>query len=89
MLKAWCELRTGRTLGPSGVAEERRHPCRAQWGHDLSMGMTLEEPGPGGSIHRRAWNRGSPNFACTEFYEVRELPLCFETHTALGAHNFS
>src|SRR5918994_7078867 len=45
-LKAWCELRPGRPLGPSDVAEERMVPCRAQWGHDLSMGRTLEKPGP-------------------------------------------
>ena len=46
MLKAWCEDRTGRTPGPSDVAEERKRPCRAQWGHDLSMGRTLEKLGP-------------------------------------------
>ena len=34
-LKAWCEVRTGKTPGPSDVAEERRRPCRAQWGQDL------------------------------------------------------
>jgi hypothetical protein len=45
-LKAWCELRTGRPLGPSDVAEERMRPCRARWGHDLSMGRTLEKLGP-------------------------------------------
>ena len=32
VLKAWCGVRTGRTTGPSDVAEERRRPCRAQWG---------------------------------------------------------
>jgi hypothetical protein len=41
-----CDLRTGRPPGPSDVAEERTVPCRAQWGHDLSMGRTLEKPGP-------------------------------------------
>jgi hypothetical protein len=46
VLKACCELRTGRTPGPSDVAEERRRPCRAQLGHDLSMGRTLEQLGP-------------------------------------------
>jgi hypothetical protein len=46
VLKAWCELRTERTPGPSDVAEERRRPCRAQGGHDLSMGRTLEKLGP-------------------------------------------
>ena len=35
VLEAWCEVRTGRTPGPSDVAEERRRPCGAQWGHDL------------------------------------------------------
>ena len=35
VLKAWCELRTGKTPGPSDVAEERRRPCRAQRGHDF------------------------------------------------------
>ena len=45
-LKAGCEVRTERTPGPSDVAEERRRPCRAQWGHDLSMGRTLEKPAP-------------------------------------------
>src|SRR5918995_4731129 len=38
VLKAWCEVRIGRTPGPSDVAEERMRPCRARWGHDLSMG---------------------------------------------------
>ena len=46
VLKAWCEVRIGRTPGPSDVAEERRRPCRAQWGHDLSMGRTLEKLAP-------------------------------------------
>jgi hypothetical protein len=46
VLKAWCEVRIGRTPGPSDVAEERRRPCCAQWGHDLSMGRTLEKLGP-------------------------------------------
>jgi hypothetical protein len=45
VLKAWCEIRTGRNLGPSDVAEERRRPCRARWGHDLSMGRLLEKLG--------------------------------------------
>jgi hypothetical protein len=45
-LKAWCEVRIGRTPGHSDVAEERMRPCRAQWGHDLSMGRTLEKLGP-------------------------------------------
>jgi hypothetical protein len=36
VLEAWCELRTGRTPGSSDVAEERRRPCRAQWGHGLN-----------------------------------------------------
>ena len=44
-LEAWCEVRTGRTPGPSDVAEERMVPCHAQWGHDLSIGRTLEKPG--------------------------------------------
>jgi hypothetical protein len=35
VLKAWCEVRTGKTAGPSDVAEEWRRPCRVQWGHDL------------------------------------------------------
>jgi hypothetical protein len=46
VLKAWCEVRTGKTPGPSDVAEERMVPCRAQWGQDLSMGRTLEKLGP-------------------------------------------
>jgi hypothetical protein len=45
-LKAWCEVRTGKTPGPSDVAEEWMRPCRARWGCDLSMGRTLEQPGP-------------------------------------------
>jgi hypothetical protein len=45
-LKAWGEVRTGRTPHPSDVAEERRRPCRARWGHDLSMGRRLEKLGP-------------------------------------------
>ena len=35
VLKAECEVSTGRTPGPSDVAEERMRPCRAQWGYDL------------------------------------------------------
>jgi hypothetical protein len=37
-LKAWCEVRTERTPGPSDVAEERMRPCCAQWewGHGLN-----------------------------------------------------
>ena len=46
VLKAECEVRTERTLGPSDVAEERRRSCRARWGHDLSRGRLLEKPGP-------------------------------------------
>jgi hypothetical protein len=46
VLKAWCEVRIGRTPGPSDVAEEWRRPCRAQLGHELSMGRLLEKLGP-------------------------------------------
>jgi hypothetical protein len=46
VLKAWCELRTGKTPHPSDLAEERMVPCGAQWGHDLSMGRLLEQLGP-------------------------------------------
>jgi hypothetical protein len=46
VLKAWCEVRTGKTPGPSDVAEEWRRPCRAQLGHELSMGRLLEKLGP-------------------------------------------
>jgi hypothetical protein len=45
-LKAWCEVRIGRTPDPSDVAEERRRPCGVRWGHDLSMGRTFEKLGP-------------------------------------------
>jgi hypothetical protein len=45
-LKVWCEVRTGKTPDTSDVAEERRRPCRARWGHDLSMGRLLEKLGP-------------------------------------------
>jgi len=31
VLKAWCEVRIGRTPGPSGVAEERVRPCGVRW----------------------------------------------------------
>ena len=46
VLKAWCEVRIRRAPGPSDVADERRRPCRARWGHDFSMGRTLEKLGP-------------------------------------------
>ena len=46
MLKAGCEVRTGRTGGPSDVAEERRRPLRALRGHDLYGQETLEKLGP-------------------------------------------
>jgi hypothetical protein len=41
-----CEVRIGRTPGPSDVAGERRRPRGVQWGHDLSMGRTLEKLAP-------------------------------------------
>ena len=65
VLKEWCEIRKGRTPGPSDVAEERMRPCRARWGHDLSMGRTLEKLGP--ALY-------SPECVEVEFCEV-ELPL--------------
>ena len=46
VLKAWCEVRTGRAVGPLDVDEGWMRPCRARWGHDLSMGSTLEKLGP-------------------------------------------
>src|SRR5918994_6019657 len=45
VLKAWCEVRTGRTPGPSNVAEERMRPCGVRW-VIISMGRTLEKLGP-------------------------------------------
>ena len=63
VLKAWCEVRTGKTPHPSDVVEERMCPCRAQWGHDLSMGRTLEKLGP--ALY-------SPECVEEEFPEVRE-----------------
>jgi hypothetical protein len=62
VLKAWCELRTGKTPHPSDLAEERRRPCRARWGHDLSMSRLLEKPGP--ALY-------SPECVEVEFSEVR------------------
>jgi hypothetical protein len=35
VLKAWCEIRIGRTPGPSDVAEVWKRPYGAQWDHDL------------------------------------------------------
>jgi hypothetical protein len=70
VLKAWCEVRIGRTPGPKDVAEERRRPRGVQWGHDLSMGRTLEKLGPALYMHPSAWKGGSPKFAGTEFFEV-------------------
>jgi hypothetical protein len=47
VLKTWCEVRTWRTTGPSDVALKSGCVCVcAQWGHDLSVGRTLEKPGP-------------------------------------------
>jgi hypothetical protein len=69
VLKAWCEVRRGRTPGPKDVAEERRHPCRARWAM-ISMGRTLEKLGPALYMHPSAWKGGSPKFAGTEFFEV-------------------
>ena len=45
MLKTWCEVRTGKTPGPSEVAEERMRPCRARWAM-ISIGRLLEKLGP-------------------------------------------
>jgi hypothetical protein len=36
ILKAECEVRTGKTPGPSDIAEERMHPCGVRWGHGLN-----------------------------------------------------
>jgi hypothetical protein len=44
-LKADCEVRIGKTPGPSDVAEEQMRPCRARWAM-ISMGRTLEKLGP-------------------------------------------
>jgi hypothetical protein len=41
-------------------------PCRAQWGHDLSMGRLLEKPGPA-LYSPECVEGGSANFALTEF----------------------
>jgi hypothetical protein len=46
MLEAWCEVRIGRTPGPSDVAEERRRLCLCSVGPMMSMGRTLEKLGP-------------------------------------------
>ena len=46
VLKARCEVRTGRTPGPSDVAEDGRDASAVQRGHDLSMGRLLEKLGP-------------------------------------------
>jgi hypothetical protein len=60
VLKAWCEVRTGKIPGPSDVAEDRRRPCCAQWAI-ISLGRTLEKPGPALS---------SPECVEVEFSEV-------------------
>ncbi len=65
VLKAWCEVRTGRTSGPSDVAEERMRPCRARWSHDLSMGRTFEKLGPQ-RYFTGVWKENSASFAMTE-----------------------
>ena len=46
MLKAWCKVKSREDPGPLDVADERMRPSRALWGHDLSMGSTLEKLGP-------------------------------------------
>jgi hypothetical protein len=65
VLEAWCEVRTGRTTGPSDVAEERRRPCRDRWGHDL--------------FHQSACKGDSTKFAFTEFSEVRDARRPFSS----------
>ena len=77
-LEAWCEVRTGRTPGPSDVAEERRCPCRAQWGHDLYW-WDVGEARSLALIHPSAWKWNSANFAFTEFSEV--APALLTLHT--------
>ena len=62
VLKAWCEVRTEKTPVPSDVAEERRRPCRARWGHEFSMGRALEKLGPQALMHPSAWKSHSPKF---------------------------
>jgi hypothetical protein len=75
VLKGWCGVRTGRTLGPSDVAEERMVSCRAQRGHDLSMGRLLEKLGP--ALY-------SPECVEDAFSEVRCGNLRAPTLTADG-----
>jgi hypothetical protein len=43
-------------------------PCRAQWGHYLSMGRLLEKLVPR-SVHPSVWKWNSANFRFTAFYE--------------------
>ncbi len=45
VLKAWCEIRTGKSPGPSDVAEVRMRLCVLN-GAMISMGRTLEKLGP-------------------------------------------
>jgi hypothetical protein len=45
VLKAWCEVRTGRTPCPSDVAEERMRPCGIRLAM-ISIGRTVEKLGP-------------------------------------------
>jgi hypothetical protein len=47
VLKAWYEVRIGRTPDTSDVAEERMRPCSARWSDYLTMmGRTLKKLGP-------------------------------------------
>ena len=63
MLKAWCEVRTGRIPGPSDVAEERRRPCRDRWDHRVSLWVgDVGEVGEFTLIHLSAWKGDSAKF---------------------------
>jgi hypothetical protein len=76
VLKAWCEVRTGRTPGPLDVAEERRRPCGAQWGHD-HYGQAV------GEARSRAVN--SPACVEEDFCELRLYGVLGSSHRALSA----
>ena len=80
VLKTWCEVRTGRTPGPSDVAEERRRPCRARWDHDLSMDRTFEK-----LARSSANSAGAPSVKVTlQYYRYDNLRM--PEGTPLSSH---
>jgi hypothetical protein len=78
--------------GPWEVPEEWMRPCRARWGHDLSMGRTLEKPGPALFTRVSAWKGYSPKsgkLAAFRWMASLRFGGRFFAHDSLAFHHFA